>query len=276
FYLLYNKMYWYLDHAGLGQKVKIVGYDNGPTSPGDPMKGIGDTLAAWSGGRRVDEYVGAISFHSYRAAARKTCDAARLQIDLHNYDGQREEVIVAEIGDSTGDHSSVASKVANAVDSAKKVVSYANAGAAAIVKWGYNNLGNGFDATVKSGATIVPQNFNVMALFASSIPRKSVGRKIWKTDVVSQGGYFDGVAVSYWMNGKKKVVLWLVNDDAKPKLVTITLKGLSQNVSFRKTLIDFNDASCPILSGGAYAVGGASPTLTDSVPARGAVVYVAE
>ena len=273
FYNLYDKVFWYLHANDLDDDVKQVGSDRSATSPNDPMNDIGNTLSAWSG-QRVDNYLGAMSYHSYVENYSSLAHSVKMQIYNNDYDSNYEDILALEIGDDPAStHSSAAEKIANSLDCAKKVIGYAKQGTYAIARWAYNNCGGGWDATTNYGQTIVAQNFNPMRLYCAYLPRQSTDYGIMKTTVTKSAGYFDAVDVQFWASGAIRDVVWVVNEDSKNRDVTVKFDNLSTTKTFKKYYIDLDNTSCPITYGGTFTVNASDNDFTDTIPKKSLVIY---
>jgi hypothetical protein len=275
FYMLYDKTYLHLCNSGIDGNVALVGCDFTTHLADDPMNDIGNTLSAMSGGHRVDDYIGAISFHSYVNSYKELCRNTRTQIQNNDHDGNLEKILVGEIGQYHADNTTISGKIANSLDCAKKIVGYAREGAYAIARWGYNNLGGGWDATEGYGETIVPQNFNPLKLFAMGLPQ-GIMHQVMKTEVISASGYFDAVDIQYQQDESGKDTIWLVNDDASSpnRQIIVKFTNLDAKRTFEKWYIDLDDQSCAIKTGGTFTVDPASPQFVDTIPAKCVVVYM--
>jgi hypothetical protein len=275
FYELYNKTSYYLNYYGLQDRVKLVGSDI-TAADNDSMSDFGNTLSASSGGQRVDNYLGVMSFHSYNSNGKyqSICANAKAQISSNDFDGQNEPILVGEIGDSTLNLSTQAGMIANSLDSAKKMILFSKQGAYAVARWWYNGSDDGWTATSAQGGTIVPQNFNPMKLFANGIPNTSTDRYITATSVNNYNGdYLDAASIKYQQGGSNKLTILAVNDGSIGKKIAVYFNNLATESVFQKSYIDLNDVNCPIISGGQFSVTTSKWQFTYIIPAKCLVVY---
>jgi hypothetical protein len=275
FYTLYAKTHQHLVSLGLDTTVILVGNDI--SAGDDPMTDIGTTLSAWSGGNRCDHYIGATSFHSYGQiyGPGGLCARVKNQVYGNDFDGTYEPILMGEIGDHSGEHATTESMINNSFDCAKKIVAEAKQGAYAIARWGYNNLGGGFDATLGYGEKPLVQNFNAMQLFASSVPRLKTDHYVMKTLVASSGGYLDAVDIRFWHPGllRNADAIWVVNVSANPREVLFVISNSPEDKIFYRKQIDLLDTCCVIESGKKIKAPVTNPRFVDTLPPKSLVVY---
>ncbi|MFA5031981.1 MAG: FlgD immunoglobulin-like domain containing protein [bacterium] len=279
FYVLYNKMNWYLDYMGIKDSLLLVGNDVSYALT-DAMDDIGTTLSAWEAGHRCDDYIQAVSFHSYGTVygAGGPCNKVRNQIYNNNYDSKLEPIVMGEIGDDAGDHTTTQGKINNSFDCAKKIIAEAKQGAYAIAKWWYNGGdADGFSGTLGQGERPMVQNFYPTELMSASIPRMKNDRYVMGTYVSSSGGYLDAVDIRFWCSnlGRNADAIWVVNDNSVPRIVSFNVSNVpvSENKTFYKKYINMQDTLCPIISGRTIYVSTANHSFVDTLPAKSIVVY---
>jgi hypothetical protein len=241
---LYAKVWWYNTFARELPGVELVGADISPLRATNPMTDIGAMLESWQGGRRVDEYIDAVSFHSYVDDYGTLARRVREQIHSHNHDGQIERMLVGEVGsnDSTFDKWTKAGRAAHSLHAARKIIGYAKQGAYAVLRWWYNGDIE-YGATDAAGKTRIAQTFNPVRLFATTLPKARRDAYVLKTAVSSTNrsgaDFFDAVALSFWdaAAGRNKLAIWLVNQSlGGARDIRVQLNGIGSQRRFRKKL----------------------------------------
>jgi hypothetical protein len=220
-----------------------VGCDISPLMANDSMSDVGTTLASWSGGKRVDDYLDAISFHSYRTNYSDMCARVKQQIYANNFDGSIENILVGEIGDDSFALTNAQGRAEHAMDCARKIIGYSKQGAYTVLRWWYNGA-NEWGATDNAGLNPVPQHFNPVKLYCNTLPKVSYDYYIKQTDVLSSspyaGSFFDSVCISFWdpVASRNKIAIWLVNNSVyESRSVRVNFANLTSNKTFRKKLI---------------------------------------
>lgn len=286
---LYNKTWWYDKYGYNLGSIKLVGSDYCATTAADSMSDIGTMLSSWEGGRQVDDYLDAISFHSYAPDYGGLCYNTKMQIYNNNHDGAIEPILVGEIGDNSINMSTAQGRADQSMDCARKIVGYAKQGAYTVLRWWYNGSWAGFEwgATDSTGQTIVnPQHFNPVKLFCNTLPKTSSDYYVLSTTAQGSspysGSYFDAVCLAFWdpVAGRNKTAIWLVNNSVDARPIQVSFQNLTSSKTFRKKLVVMSGQygyACTIDDyGNGFTATPGTPSFSDNLWGRCVQVYVEE
>jgi hypothetical protein len=285
---LYNKVWNYLSLRGLLGQVSQVGCDITAEGAADPMTDVGTTLASWDGGQQVDNYLGAVSFHSYEPNYSGLCASVKNQIYANNPDGAYEPILVGEIGDWIRYNlNTPQGKAEHAMDCARKTIGYVKQGAYTVLRWWYNGTDE-WGAVDSAGQSVIsPQHFNPVKLFANTLPKVGYDFYTMQTTVQGSspwsGAYFDAVSFSFWdpVSGRNKTAIWLVNDSVyESRGIRVSFTGLTGSKTFRKKLVvtqnNFNYACTIDDYGSGFTASPTTPYFDDALWGKCVQVYVEE
>ncbi len=275
FVILYKKVREHMNNYNLNSVALVSGEDSvGSSVTQKDFNNIGYTLSS------MDRYIDFVSFHHYNDAFGQggPMDKVQTQINNNNPDGKKERIIVGEIGASgilvLRPYDTISKRFTNSFESVKKTIADIKQGAYAVARWGYNNLGVGWNAIGDfPEAKPIPEAFNPYALLSASTYNAGIFN-IPKIEMTSAGNYLDAVPITFLHNGLKKTAVWLISEGGQSEKyeIKINFKNLNRDINLQKYFIDAENSV--IKKGKIFKLTQGNSSLVDSeIPRKGIVVY---